>query len=200
MLACFNIRVASFGKIPNQLTRNTMFIANHISWVDIHAFNSVTALRFIAKSEISQWPVFGYFAKKSGTIFINRGRRKDAAHIVKETARCLADGDNVGFFPEGTTTDGTTLAPFKSSLLQAAISANAHLVPVAIRYPTSTNRPNTQMAYAGETTLAESMMAILKQKSPTVELHFLPAINIAGLGRQSISQAAQQAIAAELDF
>ena len=161
-----------------------MFVANHISWTDIHALNSIVTLRFIAKSEIRNWPVFGYLTSKANALFIDRGKRQDAARIVNMAALCLEAGDNLCFFPEGTTTDGTEIKRFKSSLIQAAIQANATIRPVAIRYPTPNGSANLGVAYAGETTMRESMLQILSQKHPVVELHFLAPIIIAELAEQ----------------
>ena len=128
----FGVEVVTYGDLPDEKLSNTMFLANHVSWIDIHALNSIIPLQFIAKSDINNWPVFGYLVRKSGTIFINRNSRKDTSRIVDTTAKQLMAGGNVGFFPEGTTTDGTFLAHFKSSIVQAAINTNAMLHPVAI--------------------------------------------------------------------
>jgi 1-acyl-sn-glycerol-3-phosphate acyltransferase len=165
LLRCFNIRMVTHGSLPDATTSSTKFMANHISWIDIHAINSVIPLRFIAKSEVGSWPVFGYLIKKSGTLFIDRNRKKDAARIVAIAAQSLKNGDNLGFFPEGTTTDGTYLLPFKSSIVQAAIDAEAKIWPVAIRYPQPNGNENTHIAYAGDTTLGESILSLLKQKT-----------------------------------
>lgn len=177
-----------------------MFLANHVSWVDIHALNSILPLQFIAKSDINNWPIFGYLARKSGTIFINRNSRKDTSRIVETTAQHLAAGGNVGFFPEGTTTDGTTLGHFKSSIVQAAINANAPLHPVAIRYPLPDGGVNTRMAYAGDTGFGESMMNILKLKRPVMELHFLEKIHTQSDNRQTLTKVAFEAIASQLNL
>jgi 1-acyl-sn-glycerol-3-phosphate acyltransferase len=178
LLAAFNVRVVCHGYIPgkNQGMSNALFIANHISWVDIHALNSIVPLRFIAKSEIKSWPVFGYLVSKANTLFIERGKRHHAARIVHIVAESLQAGDNLCLFPEGTTTDGTEIKPFKSSLIQAALLAKATIYPVAIRYPRPDNSANTEMAYAGETTMLESMQLVLQQKYPVIELHFLAPI------------------------
>lgn len=198
LLNCFNIKVTTHGELPDANTSNAMFVANHISWVDIHSINSIIPLRFIAKIEVESWPVFGYLVSKSGTLFINRNIRKDAARIIEMTTSSLADGDNVCFFPEGTTTDGTHILPFKSSIVQAAINTNAILFPVAIYYPLHDKKPNIEMAYAGETTMAESMLQVLNLKKPIVELHFLAPINCEGLTRQAATKLAFEAINAEL--
>lgn len=154
-----------------------MFVANHITWSDIHALNGLVSLRFIAKSEIKNWPVFGYLVSRANTLFIDRNKRQDAKRTIEIAQKSLQAGDNLCFFPEGTTTDGTEIRPFKSSLIQAAILADATVWPVAIRYPNTDGSINTKIAYAGETTLIESMQQVLSQKQPIVELHFLAPIS-----------------------
>lgn len=186
LLAAFNIRVICLGHVPasDQRISNTMFVANHISWADIHALNSIVPLRFIAKSEIKSWPVFGYLAEKANALFIDRSKRHDAARIVEITAKSLSEGDNLCLFPEGTTTDGTEMRHFKSSLIQAAIQAEATIWPVAIQYPHPNGGRNTLVAYAGGTTLTESMQQVLLQQNPVVELHFLAPITLKDLTAQ----------------
>ncbi|MDI1362855.1 lysophospholipid acyltransferase family protein [Methylotenera sp.] len=183
LLEAFNIRLVSHGNLPPpyQTASNIMFVANHISWIDIHALNSIIPTRFIAKSDIQSWPVFGYLAKKSNVLFISREKRQDAARIVHATNRSLLDGDTLCLFPEGTTTDGTEVKPFKSSIMQGAIHANAVIWPVAFRYPLKDGSANTEIAYAGETTLIESIQLVLQQKETVVELHFLVPIATAEL-------------------
>jgi 1-acyl-sn-glycerol-3-phosphate acyltransferase len=198
LLKCFNVKVITHGALPNATTKSTMFVGNHISWTDIHAMNSIIPVRFIAKIEIQSWPIFGYLVSKSGTLFINRSIRKDAARIVDMTSNSLLDGDNVCLFPEGTTTDGTHTLPFKSSIVQAAINAKAHIWPVAIHYPLPNRKPNTLIAFAGETNMIESMAQILHMKNPVVELHFLAPISCELQNRQSATQAAYEAITAKL--
>ncbi|WP_081987101.1 lysophospholipid acyltransferase family protein [Methylotenera sp. G11] len=186
LLAAFNLQVSSHGHIPAkdaQLT-TTMFVANHISWSDIHAINSVIALRFIAKSEIRNWPVFGYLVSRANTLFIDRSRKRDAKRTIDVAVQSLQAGDNLCLFPEGTTTDGSVLHPFKSSLIQAAIEAKASIRPVAIRYPHPDGGVNIDVAYAGETTLMQSMQKILSQKKPVIELHFLKPITAEDVAKQ----------------
>ncbi|OYY97855.1 MAG: 1-acyl-sn-glycerol-3-phosphate acyltransferase [Methylophilaceae bacterium 17-44-8] len=194
LLKCFNIQVNTFGSPPGVTTKSTMFVANHISWSDIHALNSIIPVRFIAKLEIKSWPVFGYLVTKSGTLFINRTIRRDAARIVEMTTDSLRQFENVCFFPEGTTTDGTHMLPFKSSIVQAAIDAEASIWPVTVYYPTPSGEPNLKMAFAGETTMIESMDQILRIKYPVVELHFLAPIACQGQTRQSVTHLAREVI------
>ena len=209
LLRAFNINVMLHGNLPPPSANSVMFVANHISWSDIHALNSVIPLRFIAKSDIKSWPVFGYLVRKSNTIFVERGKRQEAGRIVDLTRESLSAGDNVCFFPEGTTTDGTGIngsglqgplvLAFKSSVLQATIDAKATIWPVAIRYSHPDGSINTQMAYAGDTTLIESMLSVLKQENPTVSLYFLTPIQASGQNRRDLSQVAYDAIVLKLN-
>jgi 1-acyl-sn-glycerol-3-phosphate acyltransferase len=178
LLGIFNIRViiSGFPPPPHQVASNIMFVANHVSWVDIHALNSIIPTRFIAKSDIGSWPVFGYLARKSNVLFISREKRQDAARIVHAANQSLLNGDTLCLFPEGTTTDGTEVKTFKSSIIQGAIHANAVIWPIAIRYPRKDGSVNIEIAYAGETTLIESILQVLLQKQAVVELHFLAPI------------------------
>ncbi|MBX9676628.1 MAG: 1-acyl-sn-glycerol-3-phosphate acyltransferase [Methylotenera sp.] len=198
LLRAFHIKVVTFGELPPASTKSVMFVANHISWSDIHALNSKIALRFIAKSEIRSWPVFGYLVEKANTLFIDRSKRQETGKIVDITAASLISGDNLCFFPEGTTTDGQQVLPFKGSVLQAAIAANSRIWPVAIRYVNIDGSINTNMAYAGETSLIDSMHLVVKQKNATVELHFLNPINSTGKDRRHLTQAAYDAIVTKL--
>lgn len=198
VLDLLNVERHVFGQPPNWQTKGTMFIANHVSWMDIHALNCVRTIRFIGKSDIKSWPVFGWFAIKANTLFIEREKKQGVGLVVNTALASLKAGDCMCFFPEGTTTDGTKLVPFKGSLMQSAIDANADVWPVAIRYPTPDGKPNTQMAFADETTLIGSIWAIMSLKYPVVELHFLPVVNSAGYDRRSLTKLLEQQIAQAL--
>lgn len=198
LLKHFGVQVVIYGNQPDINVSNTMFLINHVSWLDIYALNSVTPLQFIAKSDINNWPVVGYLVRKSGTIFINRNNRKDTSRIVDTTTDILSAGGNVGFFPEGTTTDGTKIERFKSSIVQAAINAKSTICPVAIRYPLPNGGINTAIAYAGETSMGEAMMNALKQKQTIAELHFLTPIDLPTANRQKLTEVAFESIAKTL--
>ena len=198
LLAVLNIRVVTKGVLPDAEVRSTLFVANHVSWVDIHALNSVRTVRFVAKSEIIGWPVFGWFAQKANTLFIERSKRRDASRVVDLAANCLRNGDCLCFFPEGTTSDGTELRPFKGSLMQAAIDADAQLWPLSIRYLRPDGGANTAMAYYDDVTFAQSIKQVLSQRSPVVELHFFAPIATHGHDRRHLSLQVRHIIAAGL--
>ena len=203
LLRAFHIQVKVLGDLPrinieSMHTQGAMIVANHVSWADIHALNSLIPLRFVAKSDIRNWPIFGYLVTKANTLFIDRSKRQAAGRIVETVSNSLMAGDNLCYFPEGTTTDGTHMLPFKSSVLQAAINANTQIWPVAIRYVNADGSINTEMAYAGETSMIESMKLIIMQKNALVELHFLAPIQASDRDRRELTDAAFAAIKAKL--
>ena len=200
LLRAFHIQVNTFGSLPPASTQGVMFVANHVSWADIHALNSLIPLRFVAKSDIKDWPIFGYLVTKANTLFIDRSKRQAAGRIVETVMDSLKAGDNLCYFPEGTTSDGTHIFPFKSSVLQAAINANSQIWPVAIRYINADGSINTEMAYAGDTSMIDSMKQVIAQKNALVELHFLAPMQAYGRNRRELTDAAFQAIKAKLAF
>lgn len=198
LLHCFNVQVTASGQVPDVRTHGVLFVANHVSWADIHAINSVIPVRFVAKMEIRDWPVFGYLVRKSGTIFINRNRHRDAARVIQIASHAMKRNDNLCVFPEGTTTEGLSVLAFKSSLLQAAIDADTVIIPVSIRYPLPNGDINLDAAYAGDTSLGSSMRAYLNMQRPAIQLHFGTPISSRGLTRQALATQAQAEISAWL--
>src|SRR4051812_30245123 len=159
LVRILGIEVRVTGEPPKG--RAAMIAANHISWIDIFVVMSVRPARFIAKSEIRDWPVAGWIADRAGTLFIRRARRHDTARINDRVHDALAQGDCVGLFPEGTTTEGDTLLHFHTSLFEPAIANAATLHPAAIRYEHADGSPCTSVAYVGEMSFMESMGGVL---------------------------------------
>ena len=172
-----------------------MLVANHISWLDIFAINAVVPMRFVAKEDIRAWPLIGWLVARADTVFIRRSCRASALAVADTVAQVLREGDRVAVFPEGTTTDGTGIKPFKSSLFQAAVNAQATVQPLALRYPLPQGGINPAMAYYDDITLWQSLCAVLQQPQSQVEVHFLLPIDSNGLNRQQVCQLAQAQIA-----
>jgi len=103
--------------------RPLLIAANHASWVDITVLGSLIPLSFIAKSEVSGWPIFGLLAKLQRTVFVNRTRRTETGQAADEIAERMAAGDAMVLFAEGTSNDGNCVLPFRSALLGAATRA-----------------------------------------------------------------------------
>jgi 1-acyl-sn-glycerol-3-phosphate acyltransferase len=200
LLHMMNIQVSIHGTPPTHDLVSTMFVGNHISWLDIHVLNSIRAVRFIAKAEIRHWPVFGWLATQTNTLFIEREQKKDAVRVINTAAKSLMRGDCLCFFPEGTTTDGTELLTFKGSLIQAPINAKAKVWPFVIEYPDNKGEPNQEMAFTGETTLLASIWQIVSLSKPQAIITFLPIISPEGHERRGLTIAVRHAIAAHLNM
>jgi 1-acyl-sn-glycerol-3-phosphate acyltransferase len=194
VLRILNVRLEVDGMLPTMDLRPAMFVANHVSWLDIWAISSVRAVRFVAKSEVRSWPVIGWLSEKVGVIFIERARRHDTARVSNAGAEALSAGDSLCVFPEGTTSDGTHIYPFRSSLLQSAVDAAALVWPIALYYPGKNGSPNTDIAYAGDTTFLQSLRAILAQRETTIRLTFAEPINAEGRDRRGLAQTAEDVI------
>lgn len=151
-----------------------LLAANHISWMDIHAINAFKPIRFVAKSDVESWPVFGWMAKQLGTVFIKRDNSRHGKHVAGEVAKVLKT-QSVCIFPEGTSTLGQSVLPFKPNLFESAVIADAPVYSLAITYFSSATGEKSEIAaFVGEMGLLESMAKILCNESLTVELAFLP--------------------------
>jgi lyso-ornithine lipid O-acyltransferase len=119
--------------------RPLLFVSNHSSWIDILALSSITPLKFIAKSEVAGWPLFGLLAKLQRSVFVDRSKRHATVEVNREIAARLSDGDPVVLFGEGTSGDGNRVMPFRTALLGAMDQAlgeggRGFLQPVSVSY------------------------------------------------------------------
>ncbi|WP_240504530.1 lysophospholipid acyltransferase family protein [Tsuneonella mangrovi] len=103
--------------IGTPLKRDVFFISNHVSWVDILALAGASGTAFVAKQELSEVPVIGWLCKLNRTVFVKRENRMNVADQINDLREALADNWSVTIFPEGTTTDGQSLLPFKTSMM-----------------------------------------------------------------------------------
>ncbi|KQP53469.1 lysophospholipid acyltransferase family protein [Methylobacterium sp. Leaf106] len=174
-LALFSVRVTQSGT-PPALGEPALVLSNHISWLDILVLGSLRPLSFVAKSEISRWPVVGTLARLQRTVFIDRARRAATASVNATVASRLTDGDLIVLFAEGTTGDGTRLLPFRSSLVGAARAAidaeggtrdRVRLQPLALTYPRRNGLPVVRserpgIAWYGDMELAPHLAVFLR--------------------------------------
>jgi len=173
---------------------NVLIVANHISWLDIFVLNMLQPARFIGKAELRRWPIVGRLIANVGTIFIERGRRRDTHKINRHAADALARGDVIAIFPEGTTSDGKELLPFHTSLLQPIIDAAGHVQPIAIRYRTTAGEFNDAPAYVGDTSFLTSFWCVTGMRRQVVELHVAPPLAARNRHRRELMRDAEGAI------
>lgn len=203
LLGMLGVKLHVHGEIPrndapHEHEQPAMLVANHVSWLDIYAINAVLPVRFVAKSEIRQWPVIGWLSAKTGTLFIERARRRDTVRISGEIVAAMRRGDVVTVFPEGTTTDGSQVLRFHGSLLQPALQAEAHVHPVALRYERGDGSLCVEAAYDGDKSLWDTLRLIVARPVIHVHVWFLQSLPAAGADRRTLAHTAQAAIADRL--
>ncbi len=177
-----------------------LLVANHVSWLDIFVINTVDSCRFVAKSDIRDWPLIGWLSDKAGTIFISRGRVRDVRRIFEGLVASLLAGERVAFFPEGTTSTQGVVLPFHANLFEAAIDANVPVQPCALRYVDDKGNLHAAVDFIGDMSFAQSMILILRARKITAQLILLPTIETAGAHRRDLALASRRAIAEALGY
>jgi 1-acyl-sn-glycerol-3-phosphate acyltransferase len=175
-----------------------LLVANHISWLDILAINAVHPARFVSKADVRAWPLLGWLVACGGTLFIERERKRDALRVVHQIAEALKHGDTIAMFPEGTTGDGTVLLPFHANLLQAAVSTDTPVQPVALSYTDADAQPSRAVVWVGDTTLVSSLWQVVMSHRMQVTVSLLPAITTLGRERRELSELVRGRIAGAL--
>ena len=198
LLSILGARVRVEGEPPEMICANSFFVANHVSWLDIFAIQSVSATRFVAKSEIRRWPVVGWLVPRAGTLHIERASRRDAMRVNQMLANAMLEGDAMAVFPEGTTSDGLGLLPFKASLFESARVAGSLIRPVAIRYLDAHGRVSEAAAYIDGVSFLGSVWRLAGERSTEVELHFPPAYPAVNQSRHQLALTAYSRIAGAL--
>jgi len=198
MLGILGIKVELRGRASDGAA--ALIVANHISWTDMYVLNAVMPCRFVAKSEVAQWPIVGTIAKQTRSLFIVRGHRRDAMRVKNRVAAALRSGDTVGLFPEGTTGDGTTLKRFFPAIVQGAIDAGVDVQPVALRYLDNARRVNLDVAYADDVTLPQSIMSMLRHRVIYVEVALLDPVSSQRTTRREVTRRARREIAAAMNL
>jgi 1-acyl-sn-glycerol-3-phosphate acyltransferase len=189
------VRIKTFGK---QLSGKTLFVANHISWLDILILGGLTPIHFLAKHEVESMPVLGWLATRAGTLYIQRGNHRSASESSSEITAVLNQGHNSLIFAEGTTTDGH-VKKFHSRMMQSAIDAHAMVQPIAIYYPykqagSHEVETNPAALFIGDMSIAESADRVFREHRIDVEVHYLEPIHSKGATRDQISQHAYEEV------
>ncbi len=188
VLKILGVRVRVSGPLP---APGTLIVSNHVSWLDICTIGSVLPINFVAKADISGWPIVGFLAKLQKTLFIKRDRRSDTANQRNAMQDRLLDGSRLVLFPEGTTGDGTIVFPFKSSLFAAAeVPENDRPIPIqplSLAFAELSGIPMSRRirikyAWIGDVGLLSNMFYVLGSYSFTINLIFHAPTNLVEAG------------------
>jgi 1-acyl-sn-glycerol-3-phosphate acyltransferase len=196
LLGIFQMRLSVLGA-EHLEDAHYLMAANHISWIDIHVINAFKPHYFVAKSEVASWPIFGWMAKQLGTLFIERGKSNSIRNMIQEIAEQLSQ-KAICIFPEGTSTDGWQVAPFKPNLFEAAIVASTPVYVLAIQYfDLQTGKKTTAPAFIGDMGLVDSMWNLICSPPICAQISIsekLPALK----DRKALAELSQSLITAQL--
>ena len=183
--------------------RATLYIANHVSYYDIVVLGSLLPGRFVAKREVSGWPGFAQLAWLTRTVYIDR-RTRGARGEIDRLRAVLGRGDRLIMFPEGTSSDGVRVLPFKSTLFASVAGTAVRVQPVSIRYTRLGDSPVTHVdrplcAWYGDMDLMPHLWCSLMRDRIGVTVRFHPAIEADRVGdRKELARLAREPIAADL--
>ena len=197
MLQRMGVQLVVHGQPP--ATGPVLVVSNHISWLDILVINAARPCRFVSKADVKHWPVVGRLVEGSGTLFIERERRRDAMRVVHHLAERLQAGDVLAVFPEGTTGDGKQVLPFHANLLQAAIVTQQPVQALGLAYRyAGRNLPHPAPVYIGDDTLVASVWRTLCANDLQAVLRFAEPEIAQGRDRRQWAEDLRQHIGAML--
>ena len=174
-------------------------VANHVSWLDIFSLNARKRIYFVSKAEVAGWPGIGWLAQATGTVFIERNRRKARDHTQMFEDR-LSAGHKLLFFPEGTSTDGLRLLPFKTTLFEPFFSEPLHdamqIQPVSVVYHAPAKAPDRFYGWWGDMDFGSHLLKTLSSpRQGRVELFYHPPLKVADFAnRKTLAAACENAV------
>jgi 1-acyl-sn-glycerol-3-phosphate acyltransferase len=160
VLRIFNVQINATGPIP----RDGLLISNHLSYLDVLVLGALMPSVFIAKHEVKHWPVFGWFAQLAGTLFTDRERRTQVGQLNRQLRTVLNQGVPVVLFPEGTSSDGRTILPFKSALLEPATDSSKPLSTSLIHYQLDDGDVGEEVCYWKDMTFLPHLFNLWSKK------------------------------------
>ncbi len=181
-----------------RLTGNVLYIANHVSWLDIAVLGGKTGSAFVAKADMADWPVLGWMATFNNSVYVTREQRRNAGAQAAMVQAALLTGQPLTLFPEGTTGNGRELLTFRSSLLAAVAPPPPGIAiqPVAIDYGPAA----PEIAWIGDESVGDNALRLMSRRQRlAVKLHFMPPIREDIFAdRKAISARSRDDIAAAL--
>lgn len=182
-----------------QMRERGAVVANHASWMDIFALNARKRVYFVSKAEVARWPGIGWLARATGTVFINREPRAAKVQQALFEARLKA-GHKLLFFPEGTSTDGQRILPFKSTLFGAFFAPDLREIlwvqPVTVIWTAPEGEDVRFYAWWGDMDFGAHLLKVLAApRQGSVEVVYHPPLRVAEAGdRKALAAAAEAAV------
>ena len=183
------IRVTVAGSRPRA---PALLVSNHVSWLDIVVLGGLTHTDFLSKYEVRKWPVMGWLAARSGTLFIRRGRNETGT-VGQQIGERLLQGGMLTLFPEGTTTDGHKVRPFYSRLFSTAIDTATAVTPVALRYHVD-GELDPLAPYTDNQPIGQNLRGLIDRPFTEVNVVFGDPIRLDGHTRKQLAEQARDEI------
>ncbi|HYG22964.1 MAG TPA: lysophospholipid acyltransferase family protein [Verrucomicrobiae bacterium] len=168
VLRVINTRIHASGNIP----QHGLLVSNHLSYLDILVIASLTPAAFVSKHEVKAWPVFGWFARIAGTVFVDRQKRHQTGVVASEMESALQHSVVLVLFPEGRNSNGDAVLPFKSSLLEPAVRLRPNLSAAFICYELDDGDPANEVCYWGDMVLVPHMLNLLSKRGVRAFVRF----------------------------
>lgn len=190
LMRVFGFRVRRYGQ---PLPGACFVVANHASWLDIELVHSQRMVHFVAKSEISRWPLVGWLASRAGTIYHRRGSTESLDRIGEIMIERLRAGYAVAVFAEGGTSPTLNVRTFHARVFQTPRDAGVPIQPVALNYRRA-GQPDHSVCFRAGESFFGNFWRLLGDPSRQAEVHFLPTVTDHGGGRRELAVAARGAI------
>jgi len=194
LMRIFGFRLRRYG---TPLPGAVMFVANHVSWIDIELMHSQRMMGFVAKAEIARWPLVGWLASRGGTIYHHRGSNDSLHGVMHQMVQRLQSGQAVGVFPEGRTTRGDAVGVFHARIFQPAVLAGVPAQPVALKYGQRGNA-QTIVAFGERESFFANFVRLLGEPGRVAEVHFLEPVAASEDGRRRMAETCRERIAAAM--
>lgn len=190
LMRIFGFRLRRYG---TPLPGAALFVANHVSWIDIELVHSQRMMGFVAKAEISRWPLVGWVASRGGTIYHHRGSNDSLHGVMHQMLQRLQAGLPVAVFPEGRTHSGEAVGVFHARIFQPAVLAGVPAQPVALRFGRR-GEAQTVMAFGARESFVGNLLRVLGEPAREVEVHFLEPVPPSEDGRRKMADACRRRI------
>lgn len=190
LVRLFGLRMRRFG---TPLPGAVLFVANHVSWIDIPVLHSQRWMGFVAKAEIERWPLIGPVVSRAGTIYHHRGDNASLHGVMHQMLDRLQNGLAVGVFPEGRTHSGEHIGVFHARIFQPAILSGTPAQPVAVKYGEKGSAQRI-MAFAEKESFVANLLRVLGEPTRVCEVHFLEPVASSEEGRRKIADLCRQRI------
>jgi len=174
-------------------------VANHISWIDPLVIQTLQHSIFVAKQEVSRWPVVGHIAKGCDVVFVNRGSPSSARKMVQSMTDALQRNMCIAGFPEGTSTEGHLVGLFHSNLFEVAVANACEVIALSLRYKDpETQAMRLEPAFVGDIGFLQSLHRVICAPPMVVQVVVSEPIAPRGHTRRTLAQMAQSKVESQL--